>query len=205
MGELKKREDNGKLPAHIPEPLFIADPNHHRKGLTGKLIKLCAQKIEVRGTLTHMDCTRIGKNFGYMARTLRSRPVDEFEDAAKAVLLHHFDDHTYCGAWCPRKLETQEQRDAKARYYRCKEKDADLHDLLEKQMALFIQLDKLTDMAHGLDLRHQHERGIQPGVHLVCSKEQGVCWVWKLAQSSCFSRWYQFTWGGVPGLACMGA
>jgi ferredoxin-thioredoxin reductase catalytic subunit len=151
MGKLKKRKDNGKLPAHIPEPLFIADPNHHPKGLTGKLIKLCAQKIEVRGTLTRMDCTWIGKNFGYMARTLRICPVDEFRDAAKAVLLHHFNDHTYCGAWCPCKLETQEQRDAKARYYRCKEKDADLHDILEKQMAPFIQLDKLTDMAHGLD------------------------------------------------------
>jgi hypothetical protein len=33
-GKLQDRPDKGKLPAHVPEPLFVADPNHRRKGLT---------------------------------------------------------------------------------------------------------------------------------------------------------------------------
>jgi hypothetical protein len=35
-GELKVRSDNGKLPSDVPKPLFVADPNHRRKGLTGE-------------------------------------------------------------------------------------------------------------------------------------------------------------------------
>jgi hypothetical protein len=48
-----------------------------------------------------MDCTRIGKNFGSMARTLLSRPVAGYEDAAKAVVQHLFDDHRCCDEWYP--------------------------------------------------------------------------------------------------------
>jgi hypothetical protein len=39
-GALQDRPEKGKLPRSVPEPLFVADPNHRRKGLTGELIKL---------------------------------------------------------------------------------------------------------------------------------------------------------------------
>jgi hypothetical protein len=109
-GKLQRCPDKGKLPGHVPEPLFVADPNHCRKTLTGELLKLDKSKVDVRLTMTQMDSTRIGKNFAYMARTLKDRPVGEFVDAAKAVLEHHFDCHDYCGDWCKRKHETLEQR-----------------------------------------------------------------------------------------------
>jgi hypothetical protein len=69
-GKLQARPDKGKLPAHVPEPLFVADPNHRHKGLTGELIQLDMEKVSVKQTLTRMDSTRLGKNFFYMARTL---------------------------------------------------------------------------------------------------------------------------------------
>ena len=94
--------DKGKLPADVVEPKFVADLNHRRKGLTGELIKLDKSKVHERATMTRMDSTRIGKNFAYMVRTLRDRPLHEYEDAAKAVLDHHFDCHEYCGDWCKR-------------------------------------------------------------------------------------------------------
>jgi hypothetical protein len=96
-GKLQVCPDKGKLPADVPEPQFIADPNHRRKGLKGELIKLDTAKAEAKVTMTRMDSTRIGKNFGYTARTLKDRPKEEFEEAAKAVLEHHFDCHSYCG------------------------------------------------------------------------------------------------------------
>ena len=99
-GDLQVQPDKGKLPAHVPEPLFVADPNHRRKGLTGELIKLDLSRINTKCTMTRMDSTRIGKNFGYMACTLKDRPQSEFLDAAKACLEHHFDNHQYCGEWC---------------------------------------------------------------------------------------------------------
>jgi hypothetical protein len=97
-GKLQDRPDKGKLPANIPEPIFVADPNHRRKVLTGELIKLDTAKKDIKLTMTRMDTTRIGKNFGYMARTLKDRHESDYEDAAKACLQHHFDNRIYCGA-----------------------------------------------------------------------------------------------------------
>lgn len=51
----------------MPKPLFVMDPNHRRKQLTGNLIALAKSKAEDKMTMTRMDATRIGKNFGYMA------------------------------------------------------------------------------------------------------------------------------------------
>jgi hypothetical protein len=59
------RPDKGKLPRQIPEPRFVADPNHRKKVLTGKLHDLAKKQVVERFTMTKMDCTRIGKNFGY--------------------------------------------------------------------------------------------------------------------------------------------
>jgi hypothetical protein len=150
-GDMKVRNDNGKLPADIPEPKFVADPNHRRKGLTGELIKLDMSKVSEKHTMTRMDSTRIGKNFGYMARTLKQRPEDEFEDAASAVLEHHFDCHNHCGDWCTCKSETEEERKKSIRYYRCKKRDAKLYAVLQEKLDKFVSKDRLTEMAHTLD------------------------------------------------------
>jgi hypothetical protein len=54
-GKLQPCPDKGKLPGHVPEPLFVADPNHCRKTLTGELLKLDKSKVDVRLTMTQMD------------------------------------------------------------------------------------------------------------------------------------------------------
>jgi hypothetical protein len=60
--------------------------------------------------MTCMDSTRIGKNFGYMARTLKDRPHCEFIGAVMLVLDHHFDIHDQCGpCWCKRKNMTEQK------------------------------------------------------------------------------------------------
>jgi hypothetical protein len=132
-GQLQPRPDNGKLPADVSEPKFVADPNHRRKGLTGELIKLDMSRKDLKLKMTRMDSTRIGKNFGYMARTLKNRSEDELELAAASVLEHHFDCHTHCGDWCRRKLETDEQKKMSKKYYRCKIRDAELYVLYYKR------------------------------------------------------------------------
>jgi hypothetical protein len=43
-GKLQKRKDQGRLTGHIPEPSFLADPNHRRKVLTGELVALADAK-----------------------------------------------------------------------------------------------------------------------------------------------------------------
>jgi hypothetical protein len=149
-GELQIRPDKGKLPGHVPEPLFVADPNHRRKTLTGEFIKLDMMKKDLKFTMTRMDSMRLGKNFGYMARSLKGMPQAEWMTAANAVLEHHFDVHDHCGAWCPRKGETIEQRNASKKYYRCKKKDAKLYQQLQEKITRFITIDKLEEMAHDI-------------------------------------------------------
>ena len=105
----------------------------------------------MKHTMTRMDSTRIGKNFAYMARTLKGRPCEEFANAAIAVLKHHFDNHEFCGDWCVRKHETEEERRRIIKYYRCKVKDAKLYNILQEKLHRFITVDKLVEMAHGMD------------------------------------------------------
>jgi hypothetical protein len=150
-GKLHPRSNKGKLPAHVPEPLFLADPNHRRKGLSGELIKLDLAKKDVKFTMTRMDSTRITKNFGYMARTLKDHDESEFEGLGKAVLEHHFDNHIHCGSWCKRKDETEAQRRSGAKYYRSKETDNKLYVLLQEKCERFLSPERLKELAHSLD------------------------------------------------------
>ena len=42
-GNVVRRPDHGKLQAHMPEPVYVADPNHRRKTLAGELYGLKAK------------------------------------------------------------------------------------------------------------------------------------------------------------------
>ena len=150
-GKLQVRPDKGQLPSHIPEPVFVADPNHRKKVLTGELIQLKNKKVADRLTMTRMDVHRIGKNFGYMIRALPQMDESQYENAGKAVLEHHFDNHEYCGLWCRRKTQTAQQRSEKKRYYRSKDDDKKLYEKLKETISRFVTLDRLRDVAHGLD------------------------------------------------------
>jgi hypothetical protein len=109
-GRMQVRPDRGRLPADVPEPSFVADPNHWKKVLTGELYTLEKAKVAERATMNRLDCAKLGKNFGYMIRSLPRKQTDEeIFVAGKAVLEHHFDNHQYCGDWCNRKRQTPEE------------------------------------------------------------------------------------------------
>ena len=150
-GKLQNRPDKGQLPGHIPESKCTLDPNHRRKQLTGELLELSMKKVKERLTMTKMDVKRIGKNFGYMARSLPKMREDQYCQAAKAVLEHHFDNHQYCADWCRRKLLTPEAAAASQRYYRCKTKDGDLYQALASIVDKYITFNRLKEIAHGMD------------------------------------------------------
>ena len=152
-GKLQPRIDKGMLPGHIPEPTFVADPNHRRKVLTGELYKLLTLKVKDRLTMSRMDVNRIGKNFGYMIKALPMMDESTYEAAGKAVLEHHFDNHEFCGPWCRRKDLTAAEKKASKRFYRNKEDpiDAKLYARLHEIISRFVTLDRLREVAHGMD------------------------------------------------------
>jgi hypothetical protein len=151
QGKPHVRPDRGRLPAHIPEPSFVADPNHRKKVLTGELIALDKAKVSEKATMTRMDSTRVGKNFGYMIRTLRHLTEAQYCNAGKAVIEHHFDNHEYCGVWCKRRNMSLAQKQQNERYYRCKTTDAKLYKILLEKVNRFITFDRLKEVAHGMD------------------------------------------------------
>ena len=106
-----------------------------------------------RHGLTQCDIIRISKNYGYMASQLPSLPEREWETAAKAVLEHHFDCHQYCGDWCKRKCETPAERESSTKFYRKKSHKVDqkLYDDLHTILSPFSTLEKLKEIAHGMD------------------------------------------------------
>jgi hypothetical protein len=147
IGKPQVRPDRGRLPPHVPEPSFIADPNHRKKVLTGELIALASGKVSDKFTMTKNDSTRLGKNFAWMIHKLHKFNGDEEAcyRAGQAVVDHHFDNHEYCGQWCPRLRLTEAQHAASERFYRNKTKDAKLYAVLKEKVARFVTTERLKE------------------------------------------------------------
>ena len=150
-GNLVLRPNHGALPRHIPEPTFLADPNHRKKTLKGDLYRQLKKRKAVRDGLTRVDIMRIATNFAYMMRTLSTKPEAEHVNCGKAVVEDHFDNHEHCGVFCKRKLLTDEQKQQSTKIYRCKKKDAKLYLFLTTVVARFITPQALKEVAHGSD------------------------------------------------------
>jgi hypothetical protein len=145
------RPDSGRLPGHIPEPKWVADPNHRKKLFTKDLRAFKGDTSKDRFGMSDMDVTRLGKSYGYMIRGLKRITEDKYVDAAKAVVEHHYDNHEYCGQWCPRRRLTDHEKNLSERYYRSKVNDAKLYVAINQIAARFITLPKLKEVAHVMD------------------------------------------------------
>ena len=151
-GNLVVRPDHGAVPRHMPEPQFLMDPGHRKKTLKGELYRLEKQKVAQKKTMTKCDCVRILTNFGYMTRTLPGVDPSEHVNRGKAVLEHHFDCHNYCGTFCHRKDQTEDERSKTTKYYRSKVKDKALCEVLnEDVLPRFVSEEALLEVAHGTD------------------------------------------------------
>jgi len=150
-GNVVPRPDHGRLPINFPEPLFAADPSHRKKTLKGDLYRLVAKKKAVKKTMMKCDCIRVSTNFAHMSRTLPGTDTATWVNKGKAVLEHHFDCHTFCGDFCRRKASTEDKRKASDKFCRSKEKDRELHELLEELIARFVTADALEEVGHGFD------------------------------------------------------
>jgi len=146
------RPNKGELPGHMPEPKFLADPNHRKKTLKGVLYKHLKAKKKDRHGLTRCDIIRVTTNFCYMVRSIQQHTTDEaIVNAGKAVVEHHFDNHEHCGTFCKRKPLNAEQRQQQAKLCRDKTKHASLYGYLTETMARFITLEALKEVQHGSD------------------------------------------------------
>ena len=129
--------------------MFVSDPNHCKKLLTGELLLLVKATANKKLTMMKMDMIQIGENFAYTVRQLPRLMEDQYALAGLATLEHHFNTHDYCGNWCRRKVQTGEAN--KERFYRSKTKDAVLYNKLQEIVEKYITVERLKEVSHGMD------------------------------------------------------
>ena len=151
-GVSRPRPNLGKIPGTIPTPLFGADPNHRTKLVGKQLYGICRRTVkDERLTMTEMDAYRLKRNYGYLVRQIPSLEEDQYEDAAKSFIRHHFDEHKYCGGWCRRKLLTAQEKKDSNKFYRCMTKDEVLYKTLRAATDKYTTLEAMKDIAHAGD------------------------------------------------------
>eukprot|EP00978_Attheya_sp_CCMP212_P020783 scaffold60025_cov35-Attheya_sp.AAC.1 len=62
--------------------------------------------------------------------------------ASKAVLEHHFNNHEFCGDWCPAK------RGIKKGSYRCKEEHSKFYESLKGVMDVYATPERMRELHH---------------------------------------------------------
>jgi len=134
----------GQLRYPVPQPNFMADPAHRKKTFKNKLYLIKGKSVKVNHGIKDGDILQLTMYYGYFIRQLKDHPEDEWVDSAKAIVDHHFDSHEHCGAWCMRKLETQEERLQSKKTYRDKTKEGKLYSILFETMLFLSNLVKQT-------------------------------------------------------------
>jgi hypothetical protein len=156
-GRLTTRPDKGKLKYPYPEPAFLGDLAHRTKTASGEVFKLALQPLSKSKGVNKIDAIKLKKNYGYMLNQLPNLDESKWENAAKAVLEHHFDCHTYCGKWCRRRhmpeAEKDEDRKRRGLYYRFKKRDASVYSKPSQIMAKYSTLERLKEVSQGLDTK----------------------------------------------------
>jgi hypothetical protein len=148
-GKMQPRPDKGKLPSHVLELVFVADPNHRRKGLlTGELIGVSKLKAKLKMTMTR------GWTLQGLERTLhiwQGPSKTDQQQSSLMLLKQHWNTTLTIINTVDLGAETPAERQRIIKYYRSKEVDAELYNLLHSTIDRFVSLDKLLEMVHGLD------------------------------------------------------
>ena len=174
----KKKNGKGKLPEHIPEPKWLADPSH-RTRVVARVIFALATVSNKQSECQMIDAHRFKKYYGYMLKQCKNLTLEEISVRSKAVLYHLFNDHDYCDdSWCVHlrtdsetcnesKVEdadgshnttqdvnskTQDSdTNKKLSYYRCKIQHAELLEQIREAYYPYITPERLLESLHPFD------------------------------------------------------
>ena len=90
----KQGKDGGKLPNHIPTPMFLAEPSHRIKCMAKPIFKLVSSTpVKDPRRCKVIDATQMEKYISCMVSKNRNLPIDQFLPKAKVLLEHLFNRH----------------------------------------------------------------------------------------------------------------
>jgi hypothetical protein len=142
-----KKKDNGQLPLLHPPINWLADKNH-RVRTYARYFFVLAHKPRSQTCCTPNDAERMKRNFAYFLHMYRQESFQQFKKAAKAVLEHHFNNHEFCGEWCPANRWREDEKKLKILKYRCKVKHAKLYEQMSTIHNTYTDVWNLRDVYH---------------------------------------------------------
>jgi hypothetical protein len=141
------RKHKGKLPADHYPITFFTDPNHIVRCFGSKVYKL-SRASKKKSRMSRSDAPRLKRNFSYWARKGNKGCIIIYRRQSRAVVEHHFNNHTYCSDdFCKMKGTPVEENEQNKKYRSKKEHPK----LYEQAMAV---LDKYTDETSLRELMH---------------------------------------------------
>jgi hypothetical protein len=144
------KKDNGLLNI-LHKPIeFLADANHRVKTYAGPIFAL-GRLPKGLSEDTSTDGERMKRNMGYAIHQNKTGDLDQMRKAMTAVLEHHFNDHMYCGAWCPALFWKDDEKVRKALKYRCKTKHSKLYEQSKTHHDKFVTGIWMKDLMHKYD------------------------------------------------------
>jgi len=185
----KNMKCTGQLPTEISAVgKYHIDPSHCHWVYGLHLYKL-KKLTEMKKT----DCKCLICNFGYAIKQNHEKSYEEFENAMKAALKHHFNNHDFCNpSWCHFKedlvCKSADTNRAKLRNINMNPANKIVYEEVKNSQFLYNTWE-LTNAVASLQL--SKEQGIEPRICKASSKEtlffQNVHIVWP----SCFCYYYQ--------------
>ena len=143
----RKVKDSGRLPLDHPELIWLSDINHRLRCKSRREFALARAPIRV-SRVTLMDAYRMKRNMCFAVFQHAALPFGAFKRQCKAVLEHHFGEHSGCGKWCPfLKCNGNKQKESLL-YYRDKQKDYNMYVQLKEIHDVFTSDEALSEIHH---------------------------------------------------------
>ena len=92
----KKNNEKGLLPPNIPQPVFLADPSHCIKVMSGPIFSLAKSEGKNPAKCKKIDALRIKKYIGCYIYQNRAQSIEVMMAKAKAPVEHLFNSHEWC-------------------------------------------------------------------------------------------------------------
>lgn len=142
----------GRLPYGNGDCKHLADVNHRVRIFKRGLYVLKNKKLQ-ESICCKADCERIARNYAYCLLQNVGKPIEQLQEAMKATVEHHFDNHEYCSTeWCRRKRLIEKKHDgetvASDSHYRCKEKHQELYVQINEVMEWHLSKEALVQLNH---------------------------------------------------------
>jgi hypothetical protein len=125
------------------------------------------------------------RNFGYWLLSYHKKEFEIFANKSKAVVEHHFNNHSHCDDWCSMKKASATVAATGNLKYRCKKENSKLYKQIVEVMDRFTNTEKLQECHHGFS--SQKNESMNKVVSRYVPKDRTFCQSMSLTSRICMA------------------